>query len=129
MHAQPTALRRSLAYSAACAALQHKGRKAAGRALVLRLATGAGTTAEFQRPGPLGAEPLQAISVFVALCRQDAEGQVFLFSACDMHEHVSCCSKQAWLIKERFLLTAAMAHAGVSAAGCAAAAHASCCRW
>lgn len=71
MHMQPTMLRRSLAYSAACAALQAKGRKeAAGPLLALTLATGQGTFAKFQRPGPGGPQPVQSLSVFVALCKQ-----------------------------------------------------------
>ena len=78
--AQPTMLRRSLAYSAACAALQAKGHRrdeAAGPALALTLATGQGTSAQFQRPGPGGPQPVQALSVFVALCWQPgSEGQV-----------------------------------------------------
>lgn len=78
MHAcaQPHVLHRSLAYTAACAALQLRGKREKCSASVVQLAVGPGTSADYQ-PGPLGgASPLLAVSVFVALCKRLPDGQV-----------------------------------------------------
>lgn len=74
--AQPHVLQRALAYTAAAAAAHQRGRREKGSAAVVQLAAGPGTSAGY-KPGPLGvAGPLEAVSVFVALCKRLPDGQV-----------------------------------------------------